>query len=413
MNSAAITVMHLIAQLRLGAGRYVVDTAIEQARSLKHNVMVCVSADADEHWRTDLRLVSELACHGVKVQSIGDFFHRRPDFLYQSAARLRDLSDGINGSVIAHAHTAMAAAVGYWAQPDGLVATCHGWGAGRPPDFDLEDALAYQLCDSVTTYSSYWADRLNSDLGVCSPKIILMGLNLDRFPPLPKKRLYELPPARIVTVCELTPRKGVDILLNAMPMLWEQMPNAEIHIIGHGDAVDDLRLLGATIDPEMRRVFFHGAVANPYARLGDFDLFVLASRSDNLPVVLLEAMLARLPIVATAVGGIPELISAAKCGTIVMPESTAALAEGIIAALTMGRRMMASIGREGERYVRDRLDVGKTVLELERVYRDALQKHNAAVELAVSDDVQLNTKPRQIARRSRPISIRSFSGHDL
>jgi glycosyltransferase involved in cell wall biosynthesis len=268
----------------------------------------------------------------------------------------------------------MAAAAGHWARPDALIATCHGWGSGRPDDMDLEDSLAYQLCDSVVTYSDHWAERLRRDLGVSDPQVILMGLNLDRFPPLPEQRLAESSPVRIVTVCELTPRKGVDILLNAMPMLWKQMPEAELHIIGHGDAADALQLLAAKIDPGMRRVFFHGAVANPYVRLGDFDLFVLASRSDNLPVVLPEAMLARLPIVATAVGGIPGLISGAACGACVPPESAAALAEAMIGRLNEGRDAISSLGIKGERFVRDRMDVRKTAAELETIYRDALRK---------------------------------------
>ncbi len=377
----AITAIHLIAQLRLGAGRYVVDMAIEQARGLKHHVIVCVSTDADEHWRTDPKLVSELACHGIDVHIIGDFFHRRADCMRQSASRLKELHNRTNGKTVVQAHTAMATAVGHWAQPDGLIAMCHGWGSNRPPDIDLQDSLAYQLCDSVVTYSSHWADRLRHDLAVRDPIVLPIGLNLDRFPKLPDKILPESSPMRIVTVCELTPRKGVDILLNAMPMLWEQMPNAEIHIIGHGDAADDLRYLAATIDPGMKRVFFHGAAAHPYAHLGNFDLFVLASRSDNLPVVLLEAMLAGLPIVATAVGGVPELISAANCGAVVPPESPGALAGGIADALREGRNKIASLGIRGERFVRSRLDVRATVHELEKVIQNALHKRRAASDL--------------------------------
>ena len=91
MNSASMTVIHLVAQLRFGAGRYVVDTAIEQARSLKHDVIVCVSSDADDYWRTDPKLVSELDGHGIQVRTIGDFFHRQADRIHQSATYLRNM----------------------------------------------------------------------------------------------------------------------------------------------------------------------------------------------------------------------------------------------------------------------------------------------------------------------------------
>jgi glycosyltransferase involved in cell wall biosynthesis len=374
MGTDSFTIFHVIAQLRLGAGRVVADAAIEQARGRGHRVTVCVSADADEHWRTDPRLVSELARHNIAVRTIGDFFHRRTDLLHEAAARLRELRTGSTGTVIVHAHTAMAAAVGHWAGPGALIATCHGWGIGRTAEMDLQDSLAYQLCDSVVTYSRYWADRLVSDLAVPSPVILPMGLDLERFPRLPEKQRCLSDPLRLVTVCELTPRKGVDLLLNAMPAVWERRPEAELHIVGHGESTADLQLLAAKLDPGMTRVFFHGAVPHPYDQLANYDLFVLASRSDNLPVAILEAMLAGLPIVATAVGGVPDLISAAGCGRVLPPESSAALAEATLAMAEQGRRKLAALGRKGERFGRRRFDGRKANLEIERIYRAALRR---------------------------------------
>ncbi len=368
-----MTIVHLIAQLRFGAGRYVVDTAIEQSRGLKHNVMVCVSADVDDYWRTDPKLVSELDGCGIPVRTMGDFFHRQAEQIHKSGALLQELRKGAQGKFVIHAHTAMAAAAGYWARPDALIVTCHGWGANRPDDIDLEDSLAYQLCDSVNTYSNHWADRLRKDLAVRDPQVILMGLDMSRYPRVNDRDYSKPAPMRIVTACELTPRKGVDLLLNAMPLLWKAMPDTELHIMGDGDAADRLRLQAARLDPKLGRIYFHGTVANPYDRLGAFDLFVLASRSDNLPVILLEAMLARLPIVSTAVGGIAELITAADCGTIVPPESAKALAAAIIAALKSGRAAMESAGAKSEQFVREKLDVRRTAKDLDFAYRNVLE----------------------------------------
>jgi glycosyltransferase involved in cell wall biosynthesis len=374
MRTSPLTIFHVIAQLRLGAGRVVADLAVEQARGRAHRVAVCVSTDADEHWRTDPKLVSELARSGIEVQTIGDFFHRRLDLLHGAASRLRELREKCSGTVIVHAHTAMAAAVGHWARPDGLIATCHGWGAGRPVEMDLQDALAYQLCDSVVTYSRYWADRLTRDLAVLNPVVLPMGLDLERFPPLPKKQRGPSHPMRLVTVCELIPRKGVDLLLNAMPAIWERRPEVELHILGHGESARDLQSLAAKLDPGMKRVVFHGAVPQPYDQLAGFDLFVLGSRSDNLPVAILEAMLARLPILATAVGGVSDLVSAAGCGRAVPPESSAALSEGILAMAEQGRQKLVALGRKGERFGRRRFDGRTANLQLERIYRNSLRR---------------------------------------
>jgi glycosyltransferase involved in cell wall biosynthesis len=381
MNSASMTVIHVIAQLRFGAGRCVVDMAVEQARGHKHNIIVCISTDADEHWRSDPKLVSELVEQGIEVHTIGDFFHRRPASIHECGRHLRTLQEDSREPFVVHAHTAMAAAAGHWARPDALIATCHGWGPGRPAEVDLQDSLAYQLCDSILTYSDHWANRLRKDMAVSNPKVLSMGVNLERFPPKVQRNLDDSTPLRIVTVCELTPRKGVDLLLNAMPVLWRHKPDVELHIMGHGDAAEDLRRQAAETDPERKRIFFYGTVANPYAQLADYDLFVLPSRSDNLPVVLLEAMLAGFPIIATAVGGVLELISASKCGKAVLPESATALAEGIVETLKLGRQEMVSIGMKGEQFVRERLDVRRTTSELETVYRQALQKQRPIGEI--------------------------------
>jgi glycosyltransferase involved in cell wall biosynthesis len=376
MDAPSMSIIHLIAQLRFGAGRYVVDTAIEQVRGLKHNVTVCVSSDADEYWCSDPKLVSELDAHGIRVRTVGDFFHREADRIHEAALNIAGLKKDTTVPFVVHAHTAMAAAAGYWADPDALIASCHGWGSDRPSYMDLEDALAYQLCDSAVTYSNHWAERLKNDLAVLNPEVLSIGLDLERYPPNEKNRGAEKGPFRIVTACELTPRKGVDLLLNAMPVLWKQKPDTELHIMGDGDYAGDLHHLAARIDPDMKRVHFHGLVSNPYNRLTDYDLFVLASRSDNLPVVLLEAMLAGLPIVATAVGGVPELIPSAECGTVVAPESAAALAEGMMAELREDRSVMVRQGSKGEQFVRQYQDVKKTAFELDFLYIKSLNQKN-------------------------------------
>ncbi len=376
MTHQPMTVIHLIAQLRFGAGRYVVDTAVEQCLGLKHRVIVCVSRDVDEVWRTDSKLVAELAANHVEVRTIGDFFHRRVDLLHKAAGQLQILRAESVGSVIVHAHTAMAAAVGHWSHPDGLVVSCHGWAAGRPPEFDVEDSLAYQLCDSVLTYSRHWADRLTTDLGASNPVVIPMGLDLRRFPSPPRRQSSAKAPFRLVTVCELTPRKGVDLLLNAMPTVWNFMPDVELHIIGHGESAADLRALAGTLDPGLKRVKFHGAIASPFERLVEFDVFVLATRSDNLPIALLEAMLARIPIVATAVGGIPDLVASASCGLVVPPDSACSLADAIVSMLRQSNAQITSLAKNGERFCRGHFDVRKAVSRLDHIYRSACRAHS-------------------------------------
>jgi glycosyltransferase involved in cell wall biosynthesis len=373
MQPERLTVLHVIAQLRFGAGRVVADMAIEQARGLEHRVTICVSADADEHWRTDPALVDELGRHGIEVRIIGDFFHREVGCVRRAAATMAGLRTQSDRRVVVHAHTAMAAAVGHWCAPDVLVATCHGWGTGRPAAMDLQDALAYRLCGAVLTYSRHWASRLTEDLGVRNPELIPMGLDFARFPVVSRPQGNHPGPFRLLTVCELTPRKGVDLLLEAMPAVWAEHPDTELHIMGNGDAAGTLRSRAAELD-KGGRIVFHGPVSEPYQRMADFDLFVLGSRSDNLPVVLLEAMLAGLPVLGTNVGGVADLVSSGTCGTVVEPESAAALSQGILDMLARGRTALRELGEQGEACGRREFDARVTTARLDGIYNRLLPK---------------------------------------
>ncbi len=378
MEAERLRIFHVIAQLRFGAGRVVADAAVEQARR-GHRVTVCVSEDADAHWCTHRGLIEELAREGVEVRVVGDFFHRRTGSIRAAGEALARERAGVSEPVVVHAHTAMAAAAGHRARPDALVATCHGWGENRPDEMNLQDSLAYQLCDAVLTYSRHWAERLTADLGLSHPLLIPMGLDFRRFPPLPVRPGARPRPLRILTVCELTRRKGVDLLLEAMPEIWRRHPQAELHVMGSGDAEEALKVRAAQLDPALKRIVFCGAVQDPYSRMAAFDLFVLASRSDNLPVVLLEAMLAGLPILATKVGGVPDLVVAAGCGAVVPPESARALARGALTLTGEHPSRLAGLGRSGEEFARREFDARTATARLERIYREVLRRTGVRV----------------------------------
>jgi len=364
-----MNVSHAIGHLRLGAGRYVVDTAVFQARHYGYSVSVMVSSDAEGNWCTDPALVEELTDNGIITSVTGDFFHRNHAGLRAAAAAM-SRSRAPGSPWLVHAHTAMAAAAAAWAGADAVVATCHGWDPGRPDACNLQDALALRSCAAVTSPSAYWSRKVELELGVPAPDVIPVGLNLDRFP-VRQDRSRVFPPAKIVTVCELTSRKGVDLLIRAMTSVRQCHEDTELHIIGDGDAAGDLRRLASQFDPSGRCIRFHGSMSHPYAELCHYDIFALASRSDNLPVALIEAMLARLPVVAADVGGIPEIVGNGRYGVLVPAESPDALAAGLLRLLDEPRRAL-DIARCGEEFARRRFSVQVTAGSLDRLYKLAL-----------------------------------------
>jgi len=122
------------------------------------------------------------------------------------------------------------------------------------------------------------------------------------------------------TLSELHPVKGLDILLDA----WEKFVKkneAELVLVGDGDIREALEDYAEHLGIK-EKVIFKGYLDNAKQYLLGFDIFCLPSRSEALPYTLLEAGLAARPVIATAVGGIPEIIENGLNGALVPPEDS-------------------------------------------------------------------------------------------
>lgn len=169
---------------------------------------------------------------------------------------------------------------------------------------------------------------------------------------------------RLVTVGLLQHQKGIDVLLHAFARVRQERPGATLDVVGDGPERLAYGQLATTLGLD---VTFHGFEPKPAIAelLARSDLFVLASRFDNNPCVLVEAQAAGLPIVASRVGGIPEIVE--KNGLLAAPEEPAELAERILEALAGRWDRTAIAARAAERYSTEH--VAQTFAD---VYADAL-----------------------------------------
>jgi colanic acid/amylovoran biosynthesis glycosyltransferase len=148
-------------------------------------------------------------------------------------------------------------------------------------------------------------------------------------------------PPRVVGVGRLVPKKGFDVLVRAAHGL---PPDVVVEIVGDGPQRAELEAL------VRGRVRFSGALshAQALARLSGASAFALPCRElpsgdrDGLPVALVEAMRAGLPVVTTAVGGIPELVRDGETGLLVAPGDDVALAAALRSMLQDGGRLAAA-----------------------------------------------------------------------
>jgi glycosyltransferase involved in cell wall biosynthesis len=123
----------------------------------------------------------------------------------------------------------------------------------------------------------------------------------------------------IGTIAELHKNKGLDFLIQALAQIKDRLPNTLVWIIGDGEEKDNLREL-IKINHLKDQVFLLGRIngeAKPYLKA--FDIFTLTSRTEAFPYVILEAGQAGLPIIASNVGGIPEVISDFNLGMLIRP----------------------------------------------------------------------------------------------
>lgn len=179
-------------------------------------------------------------------------------------------------------------------------------------------------------------------VGIAEDKIwdIPNGVNLNHFSPLAaeqraaRRKELALPEGRLVVFSgRLTHAKALDVLLNAWPTVVQAVPDAQLVLVGAGTLQSTLEAQ-ATERGVRDQVHFAGGQSDVAPYLQAADSFVLSSRSEALPVALLEAMSCGLPCVATAVGGNVEVLSDGVSGRLVPVEDAAALAQGLIESLT-------------------------------------------------------------------------------
>ncbi len=205
------------------------------------------------------------------------------------------------------------------------------------------------------------------------------GVNLTKYNNAKRNAAVDFPcNARfpsIAVVARLNEVKGHKYLIEALKKVVEHFPNLKCLFVGDGNYRKDLE--------EMVREFglnnnvqFLGFCDNIEEILQTSDLFVLPSISEGLPNALLEAMACSVPVVATSVGGIPEVIKDGFNGILVPTRNETALSEKIV-KLAKDREYMMKLGKEGRKSVESHYSLQKQIEEFQSVYNELIIEKNA------------------------------------
>lgn len=174
----------------------------------------------------------------------------------------------------------------------------------------------------------------------------------------------------------ITPRKGLHFLLTAFRELAMRHPNAKLRVVGMTDVAPEyaqslMQEYSALIAAQ--RLHFTGAIdQNDLLReYRQADIFVLPSLGETAPVSISQAMAIGLPVIATRVGGIPDMVVEQATGLTVPPGDAAALG-ATLDRLLGDRDLMRSMGREARTVAVERYSPAANAEKMYRVYRDCL-----------------------------------------
>jgi colanic acid/amylovoran biosynthesis glycosyltransferase len=170
---------------------------------------------------------------------------------------------------------------------------------------------------------------------------------------------------RIVCVARLSSEKGHLVLLDAVARLADEAA-FEIVLVGDGPLRGEIEAKAKALDIDHRvRLAGWMPAAKVRAEILRCRALVLASFSEGLPLVLMEAFALERPVIATVIGGIPELVETGVSGWLVAPGSADALTQALREALSADPDRLASMGRAGAARVRERHDQVKEARRLE------------------------------------------------
>jgi glycosyltransferase involved in cell wall biosynthesis len=301
----------------------------------------------------------------VAVPPMGGRWRRAPDLGRALAATLPDLVH-VN-LVDPRANRVLLGVAGV--EPAPAVATLHMPGAvGSGPDRALLAAV-YRRLATVVAVSAEIRELLVGRLGLPAGRVTVVRNGVEPLHPAPARPARPDGPLVVGGVGRLTRQKGFDLLVEATRRLVAEGWPLEVRLAGAGRERD--RLAAAAAGLPVRLVGFTGDVA---AFLAGLDMFCLPSRAEGLPLALLEAMMAGLPCLATAVGEVP---AAAGPAALVVPPGDLAALTGALRRLLGDPALRAELaGRARALAVRD-FDLAATVADTVAVYDRALHRGQA------------------------------------
>ena len=248
----------------------------------------------------------------------------------------------------------------------------HGGAAKYKQVYRKAERVFSRWAEGYITVSQWLAELLITDFGVPAERIAIIpnGISLDHGESFSHVELPFAADAPLMgTVARLAPQKGVEHFLLAAKELARIFPELRFVVVGDGPLRRELEQLCSELGL-VDKVYFAGFRQDVLAILRRLHLFVQSSVSEGQGITVLEAMAAGCPVVASAVGGLKELIKDGETGLLVQPGNPHALAEAV-ALLLENKEMRLQIAAKAKIFV-TKYDLAEMIAKTRELYTSIL-----------------------------------------
>lgn len=371
-----VSILHLRDTYEIGGpGKTILETfrAIDRSRFQLHLGIFLRQGETP-----DSPFIKEAKRIGMPLHFITGFHQYDPRMIFQVNQLVK--AERIN---IVHAHEVKSDVIAYLAsrlRPTPIVTTLHGWigNSLKGRMFIKLDKRVVRGFDRVIAVSRQIEKEL-LEAGVSKDKLRVLhnAIVVEKYQRTGTRGMLQEAVGRpvespvIASVGRLSPEKGHADLLEAVALVKKAGHKVSLVLIGDGPERPNL----------VRRIEDHGLqeavhlpgyVQAPQRLLEEVDLMVLPSHTEGLPNVALEALLMEVPVLATRVGGTPEVITDGETGRLVAPRSPSELADGILEFLASPENWK-QMARQGKKLVETCFDFRARTRKLEAIYEEVLR----------------------------------------
>ena len=368
-----IGVLHLVEDLKIGGSERVIADIATGLDRKNFDVSVCCITRGGE-------IAYELNEKGIKVNILGISNYRNPLNILKLALLLRKAKPDI-----VHTHGYFASVIGRIAAKIAGILVLINHVHSTYWDYRKRHILM-EIFLSLFTHKIICCSKAVEDfvrdyerIKPAKTVVIYNGVDEDRFTTYKntssiKAQLgIDSGDSVVGTVSSLTPHKGHKYLFQAAPRILDVFPTTRFLIVGDG-------ILREKLEEQIKNlnlasyVIFAGTRKNIPDFLSIMEIFVLPSCSrEGLGISIIEAMAAEKPVVATDIGGIPEVVKNGETGFLVPPQNPEALAHAIIELLRNPRKAK-TIGKQGRIRFKEKFTNKRMLSEVENLYKSLIDQ---------------------------------------